>query len=162
MDPQTRVWMDYANKINRGIQIEAKALMKQNEHNPLSQQQILNSYAYYPRNLVMTLARYLPSSYEKRNVEELFNHRLGNGQGETKIEELKDLNDLSGGVRKRVLISSNFSTSFQVNHILECFSQLSTLEKRFACMFHPHSQPVRAWRKDMDKLHANQLTSKYK
>ena len=57
----------------------------------------------------MTIARYLPASYEKKNVEELFKDRFT--PADNKNEDAKDFID-QPGVRKRVLISCNFTTSF--------------------------------------------------
>ena len=76
-DPSLRKWMDQANRINSGMQEEAHGLAKKtalvvtNMHID-NQLFLLNSYAFYGRNLVQTLSRYLPAAIDRTKIEDLF------------------------------------------------------------------------------------------
>ena len=74
----------------------------------------MNSYAFYGRNLIKTIQRYLPPNFERNKVEELFL------DGETNIE------DYHRGVRKRVIITMDFAHSFRVDNMSNCFEKLNS------------------------------------
>lgn len=104
-------WMDYANRINSGMQDEASDLAKFSLNNRIDNINHLNSYAFYGRNLATTLMRHMPQNYERTRVEELF------ADEECSIY-------VENSVRKRTIISCDFGSSLQVNHIFDCFHQL--------------------------------------
>jgi hypothetical protein len=70
-----------------------------------------------------------------------------------------DYNELQ--IRKRVLISSDFSTAYKIDHIIDAFEQLDSLYDSYSYLWHPNEKGVRAWRRQREQLIASQLTSKY-
>jgi hypothetical protein len=98
------------------VQALTKAAARAEHH--LGEQVTLNHYAFYSKHLITTLARYLPDYYEKKQIEELFIDPI------CRKEEREVLHGdyfESTMIRKRVLVSSDFSTAYKIDHIIDAF-----------------------------------------
>jgi len=60
-------WLTSVNRINSCMQNQASYLTKRSIIDFPT-----NSYAFYGRNLTTTLSRYLPQSWDRAKIEELF------------------------------------------------------------------------------------------
>ena len=73
MEPTERKWMDGANRINSRMQGEAQILAKETAATTLiGYQHQLNSYAFYSKHLINSLARFLPYNLDKLAIDDLF------------------------------------------------------------------------------------------
>ena len=105
--------MEHANRINKGMQLAASQFTKEAQ-NSLFGSVNLNSYAFHSKSLMNTLQAILPQS-DKKRVELLFIEPVDH----TTIHAASNLYaDQADKIRKRVLLSSNYGTSFKVKHIV--------------------------------------------
>ena len=111
-------WVNQTNRINKGLQAAAIQLTKESQNTVLGNYQ-LNSYAFHSRSLINTLMTVLPLGVDKRYVEKIF---LDHGGTENDITHIHS--DMTDKIRKRVLLSSNYSTAFKSKHVVEIFEEL--------------------------------------
>jgi hypothetical protein len=142
------------------MQTGAKVLTKESRDHQTTQYP-LNSYAFYPKNLITTLQRYLPQSIELKTIEELFVDRLPEKDGYNVQNDLWSNTEATDRIRKRVLLSSDYTSSYQVGHIIDCYNSLSSLEKTYLYLWHPGPHGVKAWRKYIESTFLPQVHSKY-
>ena len=114
-------------KINSQLQATGNALTKEAQNSGGTGQYQLNSYAFHPKSLVTTLNRFLSSSVEKHKIESLFvDLRELEKEQEQPYLGLYSSNDPNDKVRrKRVLISSDYSTAFKVKKIFSVYFELN-------------------------------------
>ena len=63
----------------------------------------------------------LPLGVDKRYVEKIF---LDHGNNENDINHIHS--EMTDKIRKRVLLSSNYSTAFKTKHVVEIFEELDS------------------------------------
>ena len=79
----------------------------------------MNSYAFHSRSLINTLMTVLPLGVDKRYVEKIF---LDLSNNENDINHIHS--EMTDKIRKRVLLSANYSTAYKTKHVIEIFEEL--------------------------------------
>ena len=89
--------------------------------NNLGGNYVLNSYAYHCRPLISTISAFLPVGFDSRKIEALFIEMVDQSEQTQYFHYSPDNQDK---IRKRMLLSANYSTAYKAKHVLQTFNYL--------------------------------------